>query len=59
MRKVLFILLLILPGILLAQGAQDKEHSATGGVTGRWVVNTDFFGSTIYFKMELQQDGEN
>ena len=31
---------------------------ATGGVSGRWVVNTDFYGSTIYFGMELKQEGE-
>src|SRR6266436_994184 len=28
------------------------------GVCGRWVVNTDFYGSTIYFRMELKQEGD-
>jgi amidase len=57
MRKALFLLLLV-PGVMLAQNAQEAARPAGGGVSGRWVVNTDFFGSTIYFKMELKQEGE-
>jgi amidase len=57
MRKALFLLMLV-PGILLGQSAQEAARPASGGLSGRWVVNTDFFGSTIYFKMELKQEGE-
>jgi amidase len=57
MYKALFLLLLV-PGVLLAQNAPEAARPAGGGVSGRWVVNTDFFGSTIYFKMELKQEGE-
>jgi amidase len=57
MRKALFLLLLV-PGVMLAQNAQEAARTAGGGVSRRWVVNTDFFGSTIYFKMELKQEGE-
>jgi amidase len=57
MRKGLLLLLLV-PGVLLAQGAPETSPPANSGVSGRWVVNTDFFGSTIYFKMELKQEGE-
>jgi amidase len=57
MRKVLFLLLFV-PGVLLAQSAQEPARPANGGVSGRWVVNTDIFGSTIYYRMELKQEGE-
>jgi amidase len=57
MRKVLFLLLLV-PGVLLRQNAPEAARPAGAGVSGRWVVNTDFFGSTIYFSMELKQEGE-
>jgi amidase len=57
MRKVLFLLLFV-PGVLLAQSAQETPRPASGGVSGRWVVNTDYFGSTIYYRMELKQEGE-
>jgi amidase len=57
MRKVLFLVLFV-PGVLLAQSAQEAAHPVNPGVTGRWVVNADFFGSTVYFRLELKQDGE-
>jgi acetamidase/formamidase len=57
MRKFLF-LLMFFPGGLLAQGAQEAARPVNGGVSGRWVVNTDFYGTTIYFRMELKQEGE-
>jgi hypothetical protein len=57
MRKVLFLLFLF-PGVLRAQNHQETVHPAVGGVSGRWVVNTDFYGATIYFRMELDQEGE-
>src|SRR5258708_16689793 len=57
MRKVL-LLLLFVPGVLPARSAQDTAQPANTGVSGRWVVNTDFYGSTIYFRMELKQEGE-
>jgi amidase len=57
MRKVLFLLLLA-AGILRAQSLQETARPAKAGVTGRWMVNTDYFGSTIYYRMELKQEGE-
>src|SRR6266550_3632137 len=55
MRRVLFLLLL---GVLPVQSGQEPARPANAGVSGRWVVNTDFYGSTIYFRMELKQEGE-
>src|SRR5260370_40689439 len=57
MRKVL-LLLLFVPGVLPARNARDTARPANTGVSGRWVGNTDFYGSTIYFRMELKQEGE-
>ena len=57
MRKVLFLLLFV-PGVLPAQSAQEAARPANAGVSGRWVVNTDFYGATIYFPLELKQEGE-
>ena len=57
MRNLLHLLLLV-PGVLLAQSAQEPVRPANAGVTGSWMVNTDYFGSTIYYRMELKQEGE-
>jgi amidase len=57
MRKVLF-LLLFGPGVLLAQSVQESPRQGNTGVSGRWIVNTDIFGSTIYYQMQLKQEGE-
>ena len=57
MRKILFLLMFV-PGVLLARSAQDTVRPANTGVSGRWVVNTDYFGTTIYYRMELKQEGE-
>jgi amidase len=57
MRKVLFLLLFV-PGVLLARSAQEAARPASAGVSGRWLVNTDIFGTTEYYRMELKQEGE-
>jgi len=57
MRRVLFLLLFV-PGVLLAHTAQEPAHLGNAGVSGRWIVATDYFGSTIYYRMELKQEGE-
>ena len=57
MRKVLFLLLFV-PGVLLAREPQEAGRNANAGVSGRWVVNTDYYGTPIYYRMELKQEGE-
>ena len=57
MSKVLFLLLLV-PGILVTQGAQEPAHPRNAGVSGRWTVAVDYFGTRIYYRMELKQQGE-
>jgi amidase len=57
MRELLLLLLLV-PGALQAQSAQEPARPANAGVTGSWMVNTDYFGATIYYRMELKQEGE-
>ncbi len=62
MRKILFMFLLIagtmLTGIPRAGTAQETRPAANSGITGKWVVDTDYFGTTIYYRMELQQERE-
>jgi len=57
MRKILFFLLLV-PGVLSAQSAQELARPANADISGRWVVNEDVFGTPFYFRLELKQDGE-
>jgi len=57
MHKVLFLLLFV-PGVLLAQSAQEAARPASGGVSGRWVVSTDYYGTRTYDQLELKQEGE-
>jgi len=40
-----------------AQGAQ-KAAPAGGPLSGRWTVTSDFHGTPIYFKLELEQQGD-
>lgn len=57
MQRVLF--LLLVPGLLaqntLQQGAQRGGSPAASDLSGRWVVAADFYGSPLYFSLELNQ----
>ena len=55
MRRVLFLLLFV-PRSLLS--VQEPVRVANADVSGRWMVATDYFGTTIYYRMELKQEGE-
>src|SRR6266436_3489061 len=62
MRKILcFVLLsvsLFLARAVAAQDVAKADAAAAGALSGRWVVNADFFGSPIYFGLLLEQQGE-
>jgi acetamidase/formamidase len=62
MRKILcFVLLsvsLLFARAIAAQDAAKPDIPANGTLSGRWVVNADFFGSPIYFGLLLEQQGE-
>jgi len=63
MRKFLSSLLLsssLLPlaGEVLAQDATKQPHPPDSAIAGRWIVSADFYGSPLYFMMELEQNGE-
>jgi acetamidase/formamidase len=60
MRKVMVCFVMAL-GVTLANGASAKagqgETSAPGGgLTGKWVVTLDAWGTTIYHRMELKEE---
>ena len=52
MRQNLFLLLLF-PVLSIAQSSQPSAS-----VSGRWVVQADFYGTPINFSMELGQQGD-
>jgi amidase len=54
MRKLFFLLLLV-PALLLAQSDKAPAQAGSSGVSGRWVVIADFYGSPLYFSLKLQQ----
>jgi amidase len=57
MRKLAFLLLLF-PWILLAQNEKTPAQSTGSGISGRWVVVADFYGSPIYFSLTFSQQGD-
>src|SRR5882724_4934428 len=62
MREILCLVLLnvsllFVPAIA-AQDAAKPDTTATDALSGRWIVNADFFGSPIYFGLLLEQHGE-
>src|SRR5882724_12217262 len=62
MGKILCVALLsiwlLLVRAIAAQDVAKADTAATGALSGRWVVNADFFGSPIYFGLLLEQQGE-
>ena len=62
MRKILcFVLLsvsLLLARAVASQDAAKADTAGTGALSGRWIVDADFFGSPIYFRLLLEQQGE-
>ncbi len=50
--RALLLMLFVAMGLLLAQ------NSGLPAVSGRWMVNADFYGSPIYLSLELDQQGE-
>jgi len=59
MRKAIFRFLLAF-GIVLANGspaveAQDAGGSANARVSALWIVVADFYGSPLYFRLELKE----
>lgn len=61
MRRGLVTLLFVV-GVFLTAGlsvvaAQQTAAGASGGLTGRWAVKADFYGTPLYFQMELKDEG--
>jgi amidase len=51
-------LFLFLARANFAQEPAKPSAPVAGAVSGRWVVNADFFGTPIYFGLLLEQQGE-
>jgi amidase len=39
-----------------AVDGQDAARPANAGVSGRWIVSADFYGTTIFFQMHLKEE---
>ena len=55
--------LLLMSSILVMSAVQAQEttkqtHPADSRFAGRWTVSTDFYGTPLYFSMELEQNGD-
>jgi amidase len=61
MRKVLFLLILVFsigaPRDSRAQNVQGGASPATAGVSTRWMISADFYGTPLDLSLELKQDG--
>jgi amidase len=49
---------LLMPRNISSQEAQERPRGASPSVAGRWVVTSDFYGTTLLFSLELKQDGD-
>jgi amidase len=62
MGKTRFLMLIVLGHLALTNpsslGAQPQTRSASPTVSGRWVINADFFGTSLVFSLKLNQEGE-
>ncbi len=62
MRRPLLLSFLIL-GLLLAKNsgslyAREQTRPADTALSGRWIVTTDFHGTTLYLSLKLDQQGD-
>jgi amidase len=61
MRRVLVVLLSMVGFVLLPQrstaAAQQTTVGASAGLTGKWTVKADFYGTPLYFPLELKDEG--
>src|SRR5690349_388977 len=61
MRRVLvaslFVVGVVLTAGLSAVAAQQTLAGAGGGLTGRWTVKADFYGTALYAQLELKDEG--
>jgi amidase len=61
MRKIWLLFVLVFAvvsacGLGLAT-AQERGSAGGSGLTGKWTVKADFYGTPLYFRMELKEEG--
>src|SRR5438094_5912832 len=54
---VLFVVGIVSVAGLRGAAAQQTAPSASGGLTGRWTVKADFYGTPLYSQLELKDEG--
>lgn len=59
MHKTLFLFVLVFGVLFTAEphtvAAQGTGGAAGAGLTGKWTVKADFYGTPLYFQMELKE----
>lgn len=61
MRKASIVLLFVVGIVLVAAqsaaAAQQTTAGTSAGLTGKWTVKADFYGTPLYFQLELKDEG--
>ena len=57
MRKSGILLVVVAVALLGAALHLRAQEARAASVSGSWVVNADFYGTPLYFRMELKDDG--
>jgi amidase len=61
MRKILAVVLFVLGMLGMNEAGaappQGTGAGASGGLSGRWLVKADFYGTPLYFQLELKEEG--
>lgn len=52
---LLFTSSFLFSGAVAAQEPAKPVHAMDSGLAGRWIVNSDFYGTALYFGLELEQ----
>lgn len=58
MKRVLTAALLLLPALALPAQTQTPQTQTPQSLTGRWLLTSDFFGTTRYFRLDLEQTAQ-
>ena len=54
LRRLLALLVFLVPALLFCQQNAQPQNS----LTGHWIFSADYYGTTIIYKLELQQQGD-
>jgi acetamidase/formamidase len=56
MRKIWLLFVLVFAVTLTKGLGAEQEAGLSDRISGRWIVNVDFYGTPIYFQLELKEE---